>query len=388
MLDQLTLKLVLTVVTATLCVLFWDSFLKRRSAYSGWWCVALGAWLAAGNAVYLLKGTVWSGLAAPLGDALMVAGAFSMWGAFRSLRFARARRWAVWVAALMAAVGSAAERPGDGLWTVGLVYLGLMSAGMALAVRELVLLDAAGSTAHRPVLAAAAVMVVYFVSRTVVYVVAGPASELFVTFFGPSVTCLLLLVLLLLVSFSMKALNNDNMASTWRELASRDGMTGLLNRGTFNHQAVEELSRTADAGGQAVLILADLDHFKSVNDTHGHSAGDAVIKAFAAASVASVRRADLVGRYGGEEFILLLPGTTIDRALAVTGDISRRLADAVMAHGNPPTASYGIASTAEHGPDLEALTLAADDALYRAKAAGRNQAVTAPPAKAPGAEHN
>ncbi|MFK0009733.1 GGDEF domain-containing protein [Paenarthrobacter sp. NPDC090520] len=368
----------LAVVTLTLCVLFWDSFRRSRSAYSGWWCVALAVWLG-GNGAYLLKGTAWSVLADPLGNALMVAGAFCMWGGFRSLRLVRTWRWPVGAAAFLTGAAALAESPADGAWAGVLVYFALMGTGMALAARELSLLGAAGSRAHRPLLAAAAVMVVYFAGRGVVYLVAGPGSDVFLVFFGPAMTCLLLMVLLVLVSFSMKALNNDQRVNALHERAARDGMTGLLNRDSFGVQAAKELSRMRSGGGHAAVILADLDHFKAVNDVYGHSAGDAAIRAFAAACMASVRRTDLVARYGGEEFILMLPGTTPERALDVAGEISQHLALSELAYGaSAPTASYGIASSLDHGLDLEALTDAADAALYRAKAAGRNQAAANP----------
>ena len=92
--------------------------------------------------------------------------------------------------------------------------------------------------------------------------------------------------------------------------ASRDGLTGLLNRTTFEEQAGREVRRQHAAGSVPTLIIADLDNFKAINDTHGHAAGDAAIQAFADACRSSIRHTDLAGRYGGEEFIILLPGRT------------------------------------------------------------------------------
>ena len=126
-------------------------------------------------------------------------------------------------------------------------------------------------------------------------------------------------------------------------------------------------------GGNAQLILADLDHFKQINDEHGHAAGDRAIATFADACRAAVRASDLVGRYGGEEFIFLLAGATADRATEVTNAIDAAMKEASSGDTlRLPTVSYGIA-TVEAGVDLERTIGYADAALYRAKAAGRNR---------------
>jgi diguanylate cyclase (GGDEF)-like protein len=142
--------------------------------------------------------------------------------------------------------------------------------------------------------------------------------------------------------------------------------------------AERELAALQTAGRSAAVVLADLDHFKSVNDTHGHAAGDAAIRAFAMACKGSLRRTDLVGRYGGEEFVIFLPGADEVAAEAITTEISRRLAAAPAPDGLEfPTVSYGISSTAISGSTLAQLIHTADGALYQAKAAGRNRAFKA-----------
>ena len=142
--------------------------------------------------------------------------------------------------------------------------------------------------------------------------------------------------------------------------------------------AADELRRLNLARTPASLILADLDHFKAINDEFGHSAGDTALQAFADACTATVRSTDLVGRYGGEEFILLLPGVRPERASEIAADISRRLQSS-QSEVIPrlPTVSYGIASTAAGRVDLEALAASADAALYRAKTLGRDRSVLA-----------
>ena len=377
MLDLLSLKLALAVVTLTLWVLFLGSYRRTRSLYSAYWSAALGCWLA-GNGAYSLKETDWSWAANPFGNALLVAGAYGVWAGFRSLRGFKTPWWFFFVPAGITAAAAFVETNVDGAWPGGLVYFSFMGAGMALAARELALLKSKASQAHRPLLVVAVVLVAYFGCRILVYSVAGPGSEILHTVFGPAVTCLLLIMLLVLVSFSMTALNNHQLITRLNERAMRDGMTGLLNRLAFMESAERELASLQTSGQSAAVVLADLDHFKTVNDTHGHAAGDAAIRAFATACKGSLRRTDLVARYGGEEFVILLPGADEVTAEAITGEISRRLAAAPAPDGLAfPTVSYGISSTPTVGPNLGQLIQTADAALYQAKAAGRNRAFIA-----------
>jgi diguanylate cyclase (GGDEF)-like protein len=191
------------------------------------------------------------------------------------------------------------------------------------------------------------------------------------------------MVLLVTVSFSMTALTSDQLIKGLKERAARDHLTGLLNRGTFLELATTELNRLHSTGSGAAVVLADLDHFKAVNDEYGHGAGDAALKAFAEACAASVRSTDLIGRYGGEEFILFLPGATQDRAENIATEISRRMSATPVPEGvSFPTISYGVTSSIPAGVDLTFMIEVADAALYSAKAQGRNRIVGADRLKA------
>jgi diguanylate cyclase (GGDEF)-like protein len=182
------------------------------------------------------------------------------------------------------------------------------------------------------------------------------------------------MVLLVVVSFSMAALSNEQQTRALRMVASRDDLTGLLNRKAFLDLAAGQLADRAITRGSGTLILADLDHFKSVNDTYGHAAGDLALKAFADACTATVRSTDLVGRYGGEEFVLFLPGTSAERAEMIAEEISRRLAAAPSVDGmEMPTVSYGISTYDAGTRYVEDVIAAADGALYTAKSLGRNR---------------
>jgi diguanylate cyclase (GGDEF)-like protein len=176
----------------------------------------------------------------------------------------------------------------------------------------------------------------------------------------------------------------------FQKLARRDGLTGIFNRQHFFDSAQEVLRYCARNNRAACVLVMDLDHFKSVNDMHGHAAGDDALKRAVAACQVLLRSIDIFGRLGGEEFAILLPdcpaAVARQRADAMREAIadSRREGDA--AADVLVTASFGVAGTQECGYNLASLLAAADDAMYTAKRAGRNRVevhrVTAEPATA------
>jgi diguanylate cyclase (GGDEF)-like protein len=165
-----------------------------------------------------------------------------------------------------------------------------------------------------------------------------------------------------------------------REQAIRDSLTGLWNRGMILDQLERELHRSRREGRPLAVAVADLDHFKQVNDTLGHAAGDAVLREAAERMRAAVRDCDFVGRYGGEEFLLVLPGCDGQAGLQVAERVRRRVGEAPVRAGEalaPITVSIGLAAAGPTGAEADALIRAADEALYRAKAQGRNRVVEA-----------
>lgn len=161
-----------------------------------------------------------------------------------------------------------------------------------------------------------------------------------------------------------------------RHHATTDPVTGLWNRRIILEQLDQELNRVRREHGSVSIGMVDLDHFKMVNDTWGHPAGDAVLRATADMLKAGVREYDGVGRFGAEEFLLVLPGCDVDQAPLVAERVRQRVAATPVVVGNeviPVSVSIGLATTGSSGFNASTLLASADEALYRAKAGGRNR---------------
>jgi diguanylate cyclase (GGDEF)-like protein/PAS domain S-box-containing protein len=162
-------------------------------------------------------------------------------------------------------------------------------------------------------------------------------------------------------------------------LATRDALTGCLNRRAFTDGFKLLFDASNEAGSELSCIMVDLDHFKQVNDNFGHAVGDEVIIMLAEVLKANTRKEDLVGRYGGEEFCLVLPGMSVEQACVVAERIRLRIKDeSNKRYENGPrvTASIGVASMLDKPEDPGALNIFADEALYCAKENGRNRVVS------------
>ena len=159
--------------------------------------------------------------------------------------------------------------------------------------------------------------------------------------------------------------------------AHTDHLTGFNNRGHFMHQAELELRRVVRYGGTLSIFMMDVDHFKKINDTHGHKVGDLVLQKLAEICRDTLRMVDIIGRVGGEEFAILLPETTEQEAIRVAERLRQAIANAKipLGHGLPLsiTVSIGITSLMSKDDNIDVLLSFADKALYAAKNAGRNR---------------
>ena len=201
----------------------------------------------------------------------------------------------------------------------------------------------------------------------------------------------MLLLLLTLASIAFWAWRIKHSQIRFRKMARHDELTGVFNRQYFFEQAGHALRRLRKTGGHACLMILDMDHFKRINDAHGHAAGDIVLKHVARICREHLRDSDVFGRLGGEEFAILLPGSSLAQGAGIGERMRRSLAHAPVRVREDQTVtittSIGLAHTDTHGHALKPLLMAADHALYEAKRGGRNRLVSRttdrhPPAQA------
>ena len=170
-------------------------------------------------------------------------------------------------------------------------------------------------------------------------------------------------------------LTNLSLRDAFRDLAMRDSLTGLYNRRFLEEALARELSRAEREMESLGILMLDLDHFKEFNDAYGHDAGDDILRTLGAFLTRRIRVTDVACRYGGEEFTLLLPGMSLEDTAARAEKIRGEVTEAIEVPGKerPITVSIGVAVYPLHGFSAEELLRAADVALYRAKANGRNR---------------
>ncbi|WP_067461103.1 GGDEF domain-containing protein [Actinomadura macra] len=191
-----------------------------------------------------------------------------------------------------------------------------------------------------------------------------------------AITSAVTLGLLLLALPPVMLLQRSLMHQQLQAAARTDSKTGLLNAATWQREAGTELSRAQRTHDPLALLLIDIDHFKRVNDTHGHLVGDQVLVGVASTLCHQLRDYDVVGRFGGEEFVVLLPGTDTVEACRVAERLRgrvRRLAVPAEEGTVAVTVSVGVSLLRTHGEDLIELLASADLALYRAKSSGRDR---------------
>jgi diguanylate cyclase (GGDEF)-like protein len=166
-----------------------------------------------------------------------------------------------------------------------------------------------------------------------------------------------------------------------RQLSIRDSLTGLFNRRYLEETLVRELHRADREKNPVGIMMIDIDHFKYLNDLSGHDAGDALLRELGAYLRTSTRGEDIVCRYGGEEFVAVLPGATVEKTRERAEEIRRGVKDLSVYHLGKPlqkcTISIGVSGYPEHGSNSETVLKSADIALYRAKAEGRDRVIVA-----------
>lgn len=383
MLDTTTLRVSFTAIALTVGTLLGLTLLRgSRSAYAAWWCLSILLFLV-GDALFLADGSASQWLTNPAGDTLVVAGTAAAWGGARTLHSRRPPLWQLLAGPVVSGVAAAVDHPGADTWAGGPVFLLSMAAYFGLGCVETLRVvrpaiarrstDRVYETLVSTLATAFGALALFYLGRCAGLLGWGASSPRFERWFGSSPTTLIQMLLLVVVAFTMSSLVSEQKVRELHVRASHDSLTGLLNRGEFLRRAQDRLLEAQRDGMDCVVVMADLDLFKSVNDRFGHGAGDRVLRSFARACTVTVRPNDLVGRLGGEEFALFLYDTEPSDAARTTREITRRFQAMRPLPDAMPTASYGIAPL-EAGLELGQLLERADVALYRAKAAGRDRA--------------
>lgn len=194
------------------------------------------------------------------------------------------------------------------------------------------------------------------------------------------------LVLVLMLHATLATLVVARLLGRLHRLARRDPLTGLLNRRAMHELLDEHASRLRRAGDTFAVLLVDLDHFKAINDRHGHDVGDRALVHATHCIAQALRAQDRIGRQGGDEFVVLLPGCDVRRAAAEAERLRLEVQASPLQHAGavlPLSLTIGVAQWAGAGEDCARLLARADEALLRAKRSGRNRVETAAPAPAP-----
>lgn len=322
---------------------------------------------------YSLEGVVPPALAALGGHALLLAGeVLFLMGSQRFLGVrTHGRLWALLcVADLLLLAWFYLVQPD---YRVRMLLLGGLRTAI-LATHLVVLLRWARGFAGTFMAAVVAAQLLTLVARTIAVVwVYSAHSQRFDASLVQSVYLLVSVFSLMLLSIGCQFMASERVRDEFKYLATHDDLTGAMARRTVIEASRQELSRWQRYGEPLSLLLLDVDHFKRINDGHGHQAGDQVLTELVQVLRCSVRQVDLLGRYGGEEFIVLLPATN----LAAACQLAERMRHAVAEHGfeaapQGVTVSIGVSSVMAGDACVEARSSRADAALYLAKRDGRN----------------
>ncbi len=368
-----------TLVVAIFLAFHWLAGRGRLAA--GYWCVSM--WVGTAASAFLgLRGVIAPELSIGLGNALAAFGYSLTWAGFRAFDDRRVSRLAV-------AAGPAA-------WGAAYVLSDTFAADMSLRVILMSVIVSAYSLAmarelllgrRREALPSRRVIALLLATHAAIYAARIPFALFAPVADGSAVSpwfaafALEIFLHTLIVAVSVLILLKERSEFIFRQAARSDALTGVLNRGAFMEEAARALSRKPQGG---VLLLLDLDHFKTINDTFGHQAGDKVLCRFASAAIARLDEGMVFGRFGGEEFALFVPDQDLDEAVAFADRLRQDTAALSVGHYGrliSVSVSIGVASALLCEGDLDTLIAAADCALYRAKADGRNRVGVAGPAE-------
>lgn len=227
-----------------------------------------------------------------------------------------------------------------------------------------------------------AILALVAMARIPAVLTAHPVSNYIITPEPINLTVFLVFAaMLIVITFGFVLMVNFRLANDLQLLANRDSLTNALNRRGLEEIGEHLYAHFSRAGGQLAILMLDIDHFKSVNDKHGHPVGDAVLRELSRIVTATIRAGDYFARYGGEEFCVLLPGCSEEQACKLAERLRQRFAEAKLSYGHDGvlqcTLSVGVADLSKAALGFCDLLAEADKALYRAKEIGRNRVFAA-----------
>ncbi|SOD89615.1 GGDEF domain-containing protein [Caenispirillum bisanense] len=335
-----------------------------------------------GLALTLLRGVIDPAVAIVGGNTLVAAGYLLVWLGARRLAERPVRLWMAPPPLIVAAVGMLAFL-GDGGTAMRVAVMSLLTVVLTLlSAWEFARLARRRSLVGTLLAGLFAAHALFYAARAGIALGAAWEPAVYPLGFLGVPTFIEGFVWMIVTGFGLIVLTSEVLQAELTRQATRDPLTDLFNRRAFTEAAEREMVRARRHGRMPAFLLLDLDHFKRLNDTHGHDAGDRLLRAFALTAATDLRRCDVLARVGGEEFVLMLPETDDAGAVRAAERIrlgTELLAVATAAGDVAATVSVGVAvADAARDDALDEVLRRADRALYAAKAAGRNRIVVAP----------
>lgn len=343
---------------------------------------------ASGSLLFVVQDLLPIGVVLPMANGLVILGLTGYWRALRQFYGQSDRVWllAPTVVCALVVFWFAALQPNPDARL--LIVTGIWLATLGGSVYTLASQGRRDHAMSRRVLCGIFVFVMIFVLLRAIYLLALGAPAHFSAADAGGwlnlVTPMLMALLPVIGTTSFLLLCSERLRRQWERAASTDYLTGLANRRTLADAGASRFAAAARPGRMEDfgLALIDIDHFKAVNDTHGHDIGDVALKHVAALLEGACRGEELPARHGGEEFVVLFERIAPEHAHTAGERLRRAVADAPFAAGGlslAMTVSVGVAVRCADDADFDAVLRRADAALYRAKAAGRNRVEVAPP---------
>jgi diguanylate cyclase (GGDEF)-like protein len=380
-LDLVTLLIVSQVVCCACGLLFLVEAFRERTA-SGWWfaCSFLFALMAPAFYIPAAFNSDWS-WGFPVGNGVATIAVALAWVGARSFNGRSTTLWTALVGPTAMVLSVLLFENDVDAWSGAVPFMLTFSVYSFLAAREFWRGPISGQRLGNAVILAATCACVgcFYLLRGLTLHLLHAEHPFFFIVLGSEVAGIVVMLAVLVSSFTLVALSKEKGDIVIKHAATHDGLTDLLNRREFTRRAQDMVDRLSSARQPITMLLLDLDHFKRINDTYGHSVGDEVLIAFARIAKNCLRPCDVIGRYGGEEFAILLPGAVPEQAIEVAERIRTTFScspEALVVKVKP-TISIGVAINQGSDSDLGKLVSMADHALYKSKAAGRNRVTSA-----------